>query len=213
MTTNSNDSMMMRALGVALNVDPASAKGDVRALRAKYPSLSREELARKLISRARWQGAALGVATGLPSNPWVAVPAAMADVGGLLRIQVAMAARVALLFDERYLDGNDPPYELMAPIMGGRLMSEMGRELAIRGGMGVTRQAIKKVLSKGTLKQFKRLMLKYFGLKVTQRSLITKTLPLVGGAIGGTWNFIEVKVVGERAYAYFDGRPLETDSV
>ncbi|WP_437812397.1 hypothetical protein [Sorangium sp. So ce1078] len=82
------------------------------------------------------------------------------------------------------------------------------RELTIRGGMGVSREAIKKVFTKETLRQFKRIMLKYFGLKVGQRSLIAKTLPVVGGVIGGAWNYNELRVVGDRVYAYFEGREL-----
>ena len=46
-------------------------------------------------------------------------------------------------------------------------------------------------------------MLKYFGLKVTQKGLITKTLPVVGVLIGGTWNYIEVGMVRNRTIKYF----------
>jgi hypothetical protein len=98
--------------------------------------------------------------------------------------------------------------------MGGRFMSELARELAIRGGMGATRSAIRSVLTKETLKQFKRLVLKYLGLKIGQKTIITKTLPIVGGVIGGTWNLFEVRIVGDRVYTYFSEQPIQdgTDS-
>lgn len=72
--------------------------------------------------------------------------------------------------------------------------------------MGVTRVLIRKYLSKETLKQFQKIMLKYFGIKVTQKAVITKTLPIVGGLIGGTWNYIEVGQVQKRTIDYFDAR-------
>ena len=56
--------------------------------------------------------------------------------------------------------------------------------------MEVTRVLIKQYLSKETLKQFKIIILKYFGIKVTEKAVITKTLPIVGGIIGSTWNYI-----------------------
>jgi hypothetical protein len=52
-------------------------------------------------------------------------------------------------------------------------------------------------------------MLKYFGLKVGQRAVISKSLPIVGGLIGSTWNYAELRIVGRRAYDYFADRPIE----
>ncbi|MDI3290682.1 hypothetical protein [Polyangium sp. 15x6] len=204
----SNDSLIRKAFDWAMSVDRDEELFFVNELARKYPTRNRRELADKIIGRARWWGVGSGVVTGLPANPWVAAPAAIGDVGAMLRAEVVMAARIALLFDPRYLDDGEPPYELLVPIMGSRAASEFMRELAIRGGMGTSRQAIKKILTKETLKQFKRIMLKYFGLKVTQRGIITKTLPIVGGVIGGTWNYAEVKIVGDRVYSYFEGKAL-----
>lgn len=201
-----DQSLLGKALEAALDIDRDAQKAYVAKLRADHPGDSDQVLAERVISRARWFSAGVGVATGLPSNPWVAAPAAVADVAATLRAEVVLAARVALLYEPGFLDDGEPPYELLVPIFGGRLAGELLREAAIRGGMGVTRAAIRKYLSKETLKQFKRLALKYFGLKVTQRGVITKTLPVVGGLIGGTWNFVEVAAVGRRVVDWFEGR-------
>ncbi len=165
------------ALDSALNIDRGEARADVRALRARYPSDSRYQLAKRLVARTRWKGTAAGVLTGLPSNPWVAGGAAALDVAALLRINISMAARIALLFDEKYLDDSEPPYELLVPVFGGRFASELAREAAIRAGMGVTRALIRAYISKGVLKTVKRFALKYLGLKITQRALITTDHP------------------------------------
>jgi hypothetical protein len=134
--TNADEGLMEKALNLALSFDHEEIAGDVRAQRAKYPSDDRDKLIERLISRTRWKGAAVGFGTGLPANPWVMVPAAIADAGAVLRMEVTLAARIALLFDPDYLADGETPYELMVPIMGGRLMSEFTREFGIRGGMG-----------------------------------------------------------------------------
>lgn len=59
-------------------------------------------------------------------------------------------------------------------------------------------------MSKESLKQFKKVTLKYFGLKVTQKGVITKTVPVVGGLIGGVWNWVEVSVIKARTVRYFE---------
>lgn len=68
----------------------------------------------------------------------------------------------------------------------------------------MTRAAIKKYLSKETLKAFQKILLKYFGIKVTQKGVITKTVPIVGGAIGGVWNYFEVTGIKKRTIQYFE---------
>jgi hypothetical protein len=127
----------------------------------------------------------------------------------MLRVEIVMASRIALLYDPVFLDDSEPPYELLIPIFGVNATGEALREMGIRGGMGLTRAGIKKYLSKETLKQFKKVMLKYFGLKVTQKGLITKTLPIVGGLLGGTWNYLELSFIGKRVVSYFENEPLE----
>jgi hypothetical protein len=206
-----NNGLLVKALHFALGVDAEVAKGVLRSVKAAHPNVDRRAIADQLIRRTRWKGAALGFGTGLPANPFVMVPAAIAGAGTLLRMPVVLAAQIAPLFDEAYLDDGEPPFELLVPIMGGRMMSEVARELAIRGGMGVTRQAIRAILTKETLAQVRRLALKYLGLKVGQKAIITKTVPIIGGIIGSAWNFAEVKIVGDRIYSYFENHPISAD--
>ena len=206
MTDHGDQPLMQRALDFAFSLDASELVAQHRAQKAKHPEANPRKLADELIRRARWKGVAVGFGTGFPSNPWTILPAAIADVGIVLRMEVILAARIAMLFDEQYLDDNNPPYEVMIPIAGGRAMAEAVKELAIAGGKGMTKQAIKAILTKQTLAQFKKLMLKWFGIKVGQRAIISKTLPIVGGAIGGGWNFVEVRAVGERSFRYFADR-------
>ncbi len=202
---------MVRALDVALKIDREHELACVRVFRERHPTKDRRALADLLITRSRWWGAGAGFTTGMPANPWTAFPAAVVDVGAMLRLEVILAVRIALLFDETFLNDGEKPYEVLVPIFGSRAAGEVLREGAIRGAMGGTRVGIEKLLTGTTLVGFQRIMLKYFGLKVTQRGIITKTLPIVGGVIGAGWNFGEIHVVGNRTYRYFEGRPIHDD--
>ena len=123
-----------------------------------------------------------------------------------LRQEVYAVARAAVIYDENFFEDEDSKWELLIPIFGLNIGSQFARELGIKGGMGVTRVAIKKYLSKETLKAFKKIMLKYLGIKVTQKGLITKTVPIIGGLIGGGWNYVEVGAVKKRTIEYFESK-------
>lgn len=195
---------LMKALEWVVDIDPPAIAASVAAERNKNLGISNKQLACKAFSKARWKATSTGVMTGLPANPWVAVPAATTDVAITLRTEVYAAARTAIIYDDTFFDDEDAKWELLIPVFGLNVGSQFAREIGIRGGMGVTRTAIRKYLSKETLKAFKKIMLKYFGIKVTQKGVITKTIPIIGGLIGGGWNYIEVGRIKSRTIAYFE---------
>jgi len=208
MKDESTDNLMMRSMEFAFAIDPDEVKAYVALLTERHPQKTRRELAEQMIRRARWWGAGFGFATGIPSNPWVAGPAAVTDMSAVLRTEILLACRIGLLYDPHLLDGPEPPYELLVPIIGGRAASEaLGRLVAI-SSMRITRRAIVKVLQNSGAKQFMITMVKYFGIRITRRGLITKTIPIVGGLVGGAWNYAELRFVGERICKYFEGQEL-----
>lgn len=202
--TEQNKEISLKALEWVLDIEPVAIFASINEDRNKYPHLSNRELAEKAFSKARLQATTAGFVTGLPSNIFMALPAATSDVAITLKTEVAAVAKVALIYDENFFKDEDAKWELLIPVFGINAGSQVARELGIRGGMGLTRATIKKYLTKEMLKQFKRIMLKYFGMKVTQKGLITKTIPIVGGIIGGTWNYIEVGSIKKRTIEYFE---------
>ena len=203
-----NSTALTKALEWVVEIDPPAIIASVKAEKEKYPNMTDRKLAEKAFSSVRWKASSAGFITGLPSNPWTAVPAATTDVAITLRAEVAAVARVATIYDENFFDDEDAKWELLIPIFGINVTSQIVREFGIRGSMGVSRALIKKYLSKERLKKFKKIMLKYFGIKVTQKGVITKTLPIIGGLIGGTWNYVEVGAVRRRTIAYFEGHEI-----
>jgi hypothetical protein len=195
---------LMEVLEWVVDIDLAAIVASVAEERNQHPELTNKQLAGNAFSHARWKATYAGLVTGLPANPWVALPAATTDVAVTLKTEVYAAARTAIIYDASFFDDEEAKWELLIPVLGLNVGSQFARELGITGGMGVTRAAIRKYLSKETLKAFQKLMLKYFGIKITQKSVITKTLPLIGGLIGGAWNYIEVNQIKSRTISYFE---------
>jgi len=208
MAAKADNRVLARAIERVMDLDVPALRASVKDLRHKNPGASKKALAKKVFSKARWKATAAGVAFGLPANPWVSIPAAIGDMAVTLQVEVLAAAKVALLYDKNFFNKEDAQWELLVPVFGINAASQVMREFGVRGGMGVTRVAIKKYLSKETLKQFKKVMWKYFGLRVTQKGIITKTLPIVGGIIGGVWNWGEVASLRDRTIRYFEGKPI-----
>jgi hypothetical protein len=199
---------LSNVLGWVVGINDGEAADDVKRLRAQNPTATNADLARKLFAAARTKATGVGVLTGLPANPWVMVPAAIADLATVLRIETEAVARVALLYDPSFFEQPDAAWELLVPVFGIDALSQFLRDLGVLGSMGVTRQLVRQYLSKETLRSFQKVMLKYFGMKVTQKGVLSKSLPLVGAVIGGGWNFAEVTILTKRTIAYFENRPL-----
>lgn len=202
--------VLSNALGWAVGVNDGEAADDVRRLRAKSPTATNAELAGTIFTTARLKATGVGVLTGLPANPWVMVPAAVADLATVLRIETEAVARVALIYDPKFFEQPDAAWELLVPVFGIDALSQFLRDLGVLGSMGVTRQLVRQYLSKETLRSFQKVMLRYFGMKVTQKGVLAKSLPLVGAVIGGSGNFAEVTILKRRTISYFEGRPISS---
>jgi hypothetical protein len=201
--TDENNALM-EVLEWVVDIDLAAIVASVAEERNQHPELTHKQLAGKAFSHARWKAVSAGVATGLPANPWITLPAATTDIAITLKAEVYAAARTALIYDASFFDDEEAKWELLIPVLGLNVGSQFAREIGITGGMGITRAAIRKYLPKETLKAFQGIMLKYFGLKVTQKGVITKTVPIIGGLIGGAWNYIEVNQIKSRTISYFE---------
>jgi len=204
---------LSNVLGWIVGVNQGEAANDVRLLRAQNPSETNAELARRLFATARQKATGVGLLTGLPANPWVMLPAAVADLTTVLRIETEAVARVALIYDPSFFEAPDAAWELLVPVFGIDALSQFLRDVGVIGSMGLTRQLVRQYLSKETLRSFQKVMLKYFGMKVTQKGILSKSLPIVGAVIGGGWNFAEVTILTKRTIAYFENRPIATAPV
>src|SRR5690242_16413704 len=91
--------MTVNRLLVKMIPDAGQCREAAERLRAKYPGESPEQLARRAVAEAQRSGVAVGALTGAASNPLAMVPAALADMTAMLRIEGVMAGTIAALMD------------------------------------------------------------------------------------------------------------------
>jgi hypothetical protein len=175
---------------------------------ARNPSLSREELARHAVASAQGWAASAGAATGVVANPLIALPAAVADMAAVLRIEGTMAGTVAALLDPDSLDNpNTFPADVLAIVFPGAV-SQALRQIGVRWGQKITQELIRRYLTEGLMKSVTRLASRYLFVHVTEKAIVSKTVPLVGAGIGAGWNWLEVKAVGTRAIHYYQHKGI-----
>lgn len=166
----------------------------------------RRKMAEKIVAEYAVKGAAAGFATGMPANLAASLPLAVADTGTLLHFYCKVNAMVGYLADPHYYEQEGWQDDILIILAGA---SRLLKEIAIEGGKHTAKTLIKQYIRKGALKTLQRWVLKWFGKKVTQRAIISKTVPIVGGGLGGTWNYIEVRVIGKRIIKYHFDDSLE----
>ena len=188
--------------------DISAARAAAAELRRDYPDVAPERLALKAVARARKQAAAAGATTGIFANPLTAIPAALADMTAILKIEGTMVGTVAALLDPAVLMDEQ---KFRADVLGicfPGVASQTLRALGVRSAKEFTKDMIRRNVGKEALGEGFRMSLKYLGLRVTRDALLEKAVPIVGIGIGGGWNWVQVNVQGKRAINYYLGRPI-----
>jgi hypothetical protein len=183
--------------------DPEECMAKARQLRQAHPDCSDEKLAHKAISQVKVLTAAMGGMAGAVANPVAMVPAAAVEMGIVLDREAKLAGVIAVILEPSIVEDPDAFSADIIGILFPNAVSQALREVAVRAGQATTRTLIRKYISKDVLKLVIRFAAKYLGLKLTQRALITKSLPLVGAAIGAGWNWVEVERLGQRSIRYY----------
>ena len=188
--------------------DQAECRNAAAALVARHPDLSREALARHAISSAQTWAAGAGAATGAAANPLIALPAALADMAAVLRIEGTMAGTVAALIDPASLDNPAAFQADILTVVFPGAVSQALRQLGVRWGRRLTKQLIRRYLTEGLVKSVTRFSSRYLFVHLTEKAIVSKTVPLVGAGIGAGWNWLEVKAVGTRALHYYQNKGI-----
>jgi len=130
----------------------------------------------------------------------------------LARIQMRMVLDLSVVYDLQ-LDPDDPEDVLMifgyamgvAPVE----MAGKGLQVAARGG---TQYAIRKYISKGTLKTIQDFG-KRIGIRILQRSFVKYLVPGVSAAVGSSYNYVTTKSVGSIAKNHLKNRGKVTEEL
>ena len=202
----SDDNKLVQALRWVMDIDPASVMADVQKKRSAYSTESDRQLAERFVASYSRKAGAEGFFLGLGGNPITMFGAALGDVALVLRFYAYLTAAVGYLSNDKYFDDPDWKDDALLMLAGPKAISRAMKEAGVQLGKQGSKVLIKKYLSKGVLRALKKFILKWFGKKVTQRMIITKAVPIVGGIVGGSWNYVELKLMGGRIIKYhFDG--------
>ena len=177
-------------------------------LGAAHPGKTSKELAELAIKHARRWAAVTGVISGLPGNPLAMLPAAAADAFIVMKSKAKLAGVVAALIAPDGLNDEETFRTDILALMFPAAVSQALQVMGVQVGRHTSKVLIRRYISKNLLKEIVRLAIKYLGLKLTQRALLTKAVPLVGGLIGGTWNWLDVRRMGNQSVAYHQGEEL-----
>ncbi len=191
----------------------------------KYPGLPRDEIADKLISvTIRYATVAGGVAgaattasmittlTSFGMTAALAVGTIGAEMFYLARIQMRLVLDLAVLYDLQ-LDTEDPEDILM---IFGYAMGIAPTEMLGKGVQyataNVTAYAVKKYISKGTLKALQDFG-KKIGVRILQRSVLKYTVPVVSSVVGSSYNYVSTKSLGQIAKSHIRNRGKVTEEL
>ena len=193
-----------------ISFDAQKVRFEVDLLRRRYPEASTYELAERAFNDSRLRVITAGAAMGLAANPVLSVAGALADLSVTTRTQLFAAACAAELLIPGFLDSENARQELLFPVFGASMISQVGAELGMKAVHTATREMVIKLINQRSLALINTVMTRVFGRRVRQRALITKTIPLVGCVIGGTWNAVEVQLIRNRTLRYLTAQAMES---
>lgn len=135
---------------------------------------------------------------GLITLP-VAIPA---NVGSVMYVQMRMIACLAHMggYDTRSDQVQTLVYACLAGISIDQVIKQAGIQFGTKLTMAMVRKIPGTVIAKINQKVGFRFLTK-FGTKGVIN--IGKTIPVVGGVIGGGFDFVETKIIADRAYKMF----------
>ncbi len=166
-----------------LMADPVTIHAMAERARAEASDGSEEAAARYLIHRFARRAALVGFVTGLPSNPVLAFPLAAVDTSAAAKLCADMASALSLVGD---------PEGAAKDLASGRAPEAYPAAITsffIRGLKNrVTPQAVTRAAARWAAK------------RTIGRAVLTRMVPLVGGALGAAWNYAEIRGEGRRLY-------------
>ena len=196
-----------------MSFDVCKVRQEVMLLRRRFPDATSYELAEQAFSDVRLRVTAAGAAMGLAANPLLSLAGALADLSVTTRAQLFAAACAAELLIPGFLDSDTARYELLVPVLGSSMISQLAVEFGLKSAKTATHEVVVRLINLRSLRLINAVITKVFGRRVTQRAVITKTIPIVGCLIGGAWNAMEVEVIRNRTLRYLTDQFMDPVNV
>lgn len=164
--------------------------------------------ARKFIDYQVMKCATSGFVAGL--GGFITLPVSIpANVGSVMYVQMRMIACLAYMGG--YDTSSDQVQTLVYACLAGISIDQVLKNVGIQFGTKLTTSMIRKIPGTVLTKINQRVGFRFLT-KFGTKGIINlgKAVPVVGGVIGGGFDFAETKVIANRAYAMFIKGNLET---
>src|SRR4051812_37834344 len=176
--------------------DTDDCRSAAQELRLTDPNATPQELALRAVKDSRKWAASIGAATGIAASPVTMLPAAVADAAAMLRLEGKLAGTVAAILDPESLDKPDAFRRDIILAVFPSALSQALRKVGVRAGEQATKKLVARLIGKEAGKELAERATKFLGIRLTEKAIATKTVPLVGAGIGAAWNWLEVQAVG-----------------
>lgn len=191
----------------------------------KYPGLPADDIADILTSvtvrYATIAGAVAGAAatanqiaalSSLGMTAALFIGSIGAEMLYLAKIQMRLVLDLSVVYDLQ-LDAEDPEDVLMifGYALGVTPTEMLGKGLQVAAG-AATKGAVKKYISKGTLKALQDFA-RRLGFKILQRTILKYAVPVASAAVGSSYNYATTKSIGRIAKAHLKNRGKVSDEL
>lgn len=191
-----------KVLNWVVSHDAGQVEAYIQSLRAKYPDLDNEALARKMLSKASLQAGAAGFVTGMSGvlTLPVTVPA---NLLATWRIQAVMVIRMAYLFGANR-DKEELERDVLL-VMAGDAAKDALKAAGVAVGQHWTKKAVDRLITRQVMKQIWKVVPRAVITKAGQKSLMSfaRMVPGVGGAVSFGFDWTYAQLIGRRAIAYY----------
>lgn len=185
--------------------DVEDCRSEADRLRLEDPNATAEQHARRAVKESRKWAAGVGAATGMAASPVTFLPAAVADAAMMLKLEGKLAGTIAALLDPESLNAPDTfRKDILRAVFPGAV-SQALRKFGVRAGEEAAKNLVRKLVGREAAREVGERAVKLLGIRLTEKAIATKAIPIVGAAIGAGWNWVEIQAVGNRTVAYHLG--------
>ena len=185
-----------------VTTDPTHIRDYVDKLKRENPHLSKDDLAKLVVSRKALKNGcvgafgSLGGAFALP----VAVPA---EWLATWRIQANMALAIAYVYDHA-LEERDLKTDILLIMAGDAALSSI-KDMGLEFTQRLTRKAIQSYLSEEALKKLVATLPKIIIGRTTRKASqrIMRLVPIASAPVGFAFDYAAAKAIGRAAIAYY----------
>jgi hypothetical protein len=159
-------------------------------------------LAEEVIEQLARRGALQGLLTGAASIPPLGLVMAVVDTRRMTELRATMTASVASSAQPAFFAGHDWQGEVLEVMTGQPGTPSTGvapTEAAKRAGRVLARD----FASRQGRRLAQRWMTRWLAKRTARRFVVTRLVPLAGGALGAVWNYVELRRDGDRVLRHY----------